>query len=167
MTDVQTAISGDHDDMYAALVSLASDYRQWIDACRAHERQERDERERRVAVERVAAYMKYRFDNTLGKVLPADAWRGYPGERDLHLRPMAVAYLGAGTFLIHSAEPRDDGSDKLDDSLTLLCPCPCGAYIEMWIETEYDLAFALDELRHVAACETTCTASDCPDPWAR
>ncbi|MFI2077009.1 hypothetical protein [Streptomyces triculaminicus] len=167
MTDMKTLTGSGHDDMYAALVGLASDYRQWIDDCRARERREQDERERRVAVERVATYMTYRFDNTLGKVLPADAWQGYPGEHDLDRQPMAVAYLGAGTFLIHTAEPRDDGSDKLDDSLILLCPCPCGAYIETWIETEYDFAFALDELQHVAACETTCTASGWSDPWGR
>ncbi|GHF42481.1 hypothetical protein GCM10010218_24540 [Streptomyces mashuensis] len=147
MTDrLITASKADHH--LPALLALAAEYQQQVEAAWAYERKQREVQERRDVVARAAACVARDFPNTLARVLTAGSWTGYPSGSEGPA--MAVAPLGAGLFLLRVTER---GLDGPPDELFLLCPCPCGKYVEVLVDSEYDLAFVLDDLQRTSNCE--------------
>ncbi|MCC3775349.1 hypothetical protein [Streptomyces sp. UNOB3_S3] len=149
------SLAGNGDDLLLTLLSLASDYRREVEAAWDRERRESEAIERQAAVEQASDFVALHFPHTLAKALPAGAWQGYPSGGESR-QPMATAYLGAEAFLIHGTEYDGDRPDGLRGFLLLLHPCPCGDYVETWIDSEYDLAFVLDDLRRADTCEELC-----------
>ncbi|MFF4735316.1 hypothetical protein ACFY2W_05355 [Streptomyces sp. NPDC001262] len=149
------------DTAFTHLMELAADYRRRTDHTLAERRRSREAYERQAAAITASNFVLNRFWSLLGKVLPAEAWQGYPSSvRDP--RTTAVAHLGAGLFLMHSAKRDGCGDDECGcrHTVTLLRPCRCGDYIEDVVDTEYDLAFILSSID-----DTTCVGLCTPSGW--
>ncbi|MET8787981.1 hypothetical protein [Streptomyces sp. NPDC004589] len=106
------------------------------------------EAEQRDDAETTAAHHVYNeYTETLGMVIDAEDWRGYPAVRADGLRSWeasAVAWLDGGLWLHHTLHISEDGAR---DVLTLIVPCTCGrGYVDIQVDTETDLLAILAEL---------------------
>ncbi|MEV5012790.1 hypothetical protein [Streptomyces sp. NPDC055692] len=103
----------------------------------------------REEAETAAAHHIYeQYTDTLGKVIEACDWSGYPALRSDGFRshePSAVVWLDGGLWLHHTLHISEDGARNV---LTLITPCTCGrGYVDVLIENETDLLAILADLR--------------------
>ncbi|MFD5572765.1 hypothetical protein [Streptomyces cadmiisoli] len=108
-----------------------------------------DADEQRDDAETAAAHHVYeQYTDTIGTVIEAGEWTGYPALRPERCRgyePSAVVWLGGGLWLHHTVHVSEDGAR---DALTLIAPCDCGSgYVDFLIDTETDLLAILADLR--------------------
>ncbi|WP_424890940.1 hypothetical protein [Streptomyces sp. XH2] len=151
----------------AQLRELAAGFRARTDQARAQARTEREEREREDIAARAAKCMERLFPQTLGLVLPPEAWRGYPAGQE-STAPLAVAHLGEGMFVTYECRraATDDpwsASTSTFDVVVVLMPCSCGNYVECIVDSDYSLALALDEAEIITTCLSMCTPSGAPE----
>ncbi|MFJ6393944.1 hypothetical protein ACIQJT_40935 [Streptomyces sp. NPDC091972] len=103
--------------------------------------------QREDAVTTAAHYVYKAYPDTLGRVLEAMDWTGYPA---LHchgfsFEPAATAWLDGGLWLHHTLRLSENGAF---DVLTLIVPCTCGAgYSDIVLDSEDMLIEILAELR--------------------
>ncbi|MGW2770559.1 hypothetical protein [Streptomyces sp. NPDC001275] len=105
--------------------------------------------EQRDEAETAAAHHIYeQYTDTLGKVIEACDWSGYPALRPDGFRsyePSALVWLDGGLWLHHTLHISEDGARNV---LTLITPCTCGrGYVDVLIENETDLLTILADLR--------------------
>ncbi|WP_185994135.1 hypothetical protein, partial [Streptomyces benahoarensis] len=85
-----------------------------------------------------------RFPKTLGCVVAAEMWRGYPSHP--HGQPSAVAYLGANIYLRYCSDDDFGGA-------SLLLPCAaCGIRLTAALRDDHDLTVVL----YAPDARTTC-----------
>ncbi|MER7577472.1 hypothetical protein [Streptomyces sp. NPDC126514] len=105
--------------------------------------------EREDAVTAAAHYVYTAYPATLGAVLEALDWHGYPALRADgagSYEPSAVAWLDGGLWLHHTL--RLSERDGATDILTLVAPCTCGrGYTDIVLDGEEMLLEILSELR--------------------
>jgi hypothetical protein len=108
-----------------------------------------DADEQRDDAETAAAHHVFeQYTDTLGTVIEACDWTGYPAlrpDRGTPYEPSAVAWLDGGLWLHHTVHISENGAR---DILTLIAPCTCSrGYVDFLIDTETDLLAILADLR--------------------
>jgi hypothetical protein len=99
-----------------------------------------DDEQREDAVTTAAHHIYDAYHSTIGQVLDAGDWRGYPALRPSgspEFEPSAVAWLDGGLWLHHTLRTDINGAV---DVLALVVPCTCGqGYTDIVLDTEDDL----------------------------